>query len=133
MLPAIEPLKAPLYKLKNRIRKSSERTPKATTDNNSNNAIDQHHPPEACSHHRYSTWQKQRDDSRKEEERARKVIKSYFGGIAWGFDPTAGVRLGEQERFYDEGCYIFPSGSNKADDFLGRAEYDQFGRCTGRR
>ena len=70
----------------------------------------------------------------KSREADRKVYKGIMGGIAWGFDPTAGLRVTKPNRDREveqEGCYIF-TGKVKFRDITPRDEVDNLGLPTGR-
>lgn len=70
------------------------------------------------------TFKQQREDNRK--------LRLHTGGIAWGFDPSAGLRQSSPDD-PNEGCYISSGIFSLSDDQPGELEHDDVGRSTGRR
>ena len=62
------------------------------------------------------------------EEKAR---KRWLGGVAWGFDPTAGMLSSKEANEADGGAYVTAGRSLQGAD--GLDELDEVGRPTGRR
>lgn len=68
---------------------------------------------------------------RKERQKEEKERKRWLGGVAWGFDPTAGILPSSQTDEAEGGCYVSAGRSIKG--LQGVDEIDEVGRRTGRR
>ena len=64
----------------------------------------------------------------RQEEKAR---KRWLGGVAWGFDPTAGMLSSQDTNEADGGCYV--AAGRSLQGLEGLDELDEVGRRTGRR
>ena len=62
------------------------------------------------------------------EEKAR---KRWLGGVAWGFDPTAGMISSNDVNEADGGAYV--TNGRSLQGMAGVDELDEVGRRTGRR
>lgn len=75
---------------------------------------------------------KERKADRKKQKQDEKARGMHMGGVAWGFDPTAGIIGSQTTQSPDSGCYIFGAKVESATK-AGVDERDDLGRRTGRR
>ena len=74
---------------------------------------------------------KEHKESKKSQLREEKARKRWLGGVAWGFDPTAGMISSKKANESDGGAYVIAGRSLQG--FEGTDELDEVGRRTGRR
>jgi hypothetical protein len=74
---------------------------------------------------------KEHKETRKRQKEEEKLRKRWLGGVAWGFDPTAGIIFSKLPSESDGGCYV--SAGRSLQGLEGVDEIDDVGRPTGRR